>query len=128
MKSNVSMYVSSWDDRRVCTGSRSILANKSSLFEKVCLSLLRKCIHLQSDPRKAVEQPMSPPWAISTAAVKEMRLRSYNGKNCPMFNAYFYSSCLHFSWHAKGWKQRHRTLEWWGILQQKHSAKVMVRS
>ena len=66
--SNVSMYVSTWIDRKICTGSRSILANKNSLLEKACVSLHRKYIHLQSDPRKAVGQPKSPPCAISTAA------------------------------------------------------------
>lgn len=68
MNSNISTYVSTWVDRKVCTGSRSILANKNSLLEKVCVSLRRKYIHLQSDPRKAVGQSKSPPCAISTAA------------------------------------------------------------
>lgn len=68
MNSNVSMYVSTCIDRKVCTGSRRILANKNSLLEKACVSLHRKYIHLQSDPRKAVGQPKSPPRAISAAA------------------------------------------------------------
>lgn len=42
MKSNVSMYVSTWDDRRVCTGSRSISANKNSLLEKSMYITLKK--------------------------------------------------------------------------------------
>lgn len=68
VNSNVSTYVNTWVDRKVCTGPRSILANKNSLLEKACVSLHRKYIHLQSDLRNAVGQPKFPPCAISTAA------------------------------------------------------------
>lgn len=59
---------------------------------------------------------------------REVRLLTCNENNCPMFNAYFYSSCLKFSWHTNGWKQRHRTLVSWGILQWEHMLRLQLDS
>lgn len=59
---------------------------------------------------------------------REMKLLTCNDNNCPMFYDYFYSSCLNFSWHMDGWKQRHRTLVWWGILQWEHMPRLPLDS
>lgn len=59
---------------------------------------------------------------------REVKLLTCNDNNCPMFNAYFYSSCLNFSWHMNGWKQRYRTLVWWGILQWEHMPGLQLDS
>lgn len=51
---------------------------------------------------------------------RDVKLLACNDNNCPKFNTYFYSSYLSFSWRVSGWKQRHCTVVWWGILQWEH--------
>lgn len=95
MNGNVSMFISPWVDRKSCTGSRSIFANKN-FFGKPCVSLQWK----YTQPTKKGYETSQVPSVCHLCSSREVSLLSHNGNSCPVFNAYFYSY-LHFSWHAR---------------------------
>lgn len=102
MNSNMSLYTRPWFDRKVCTGFRSTSENRNVLLEKLYVSLHKK----YNQSIKWSKKDCKTAWVSSVhhrCRSREARLLSCSGNNCPLFNAYFYSSCLYFSWHAKSW-------------------------